>query len=91
VIPGQPEFPPLIKPYYRIGEVARLLDESTPTVRYWQAEFAIRDERSKKGQRVFSRKAVSELFEIRDLLRNWRFTIAGARAFIRGVTTRRSA
>lgn len=92
MIPGQFEgLPLLVKPYYRIGEVSRLLDEPTHTVRYWQAEFSIRDERSKSGQRVFSRKAVSELFEVRDLLRNWRLTIAGAKAFIFGITNRRIA
>lgn len=34
--PGQFEGLPLLtKPYYRIGEVSRLLDESTCTVRYY--------------------------------------------------------
>jgi DNA-binding transcriptional MerR regulator len=69
----------ITKPYYRIGEVATLLGESTVTVRYWQHEFKVRDERARSGQRVFSRSTVALLFAIKDLLRHWRFTIAGAK------------
>lgn len=69
----------ITKPYYRIGEVAKMLGESTATLRFWQKEFSVRDERSKKGQRVFSRTTVAKLFAIRHLLREWKFTIPGAK------------
>jgi len=69
----------ITNPYYRIGEVASLLGETVETVRYWQTEFSLRDERSKSGQRVFSRTTVAKLFAIRSLLCEWQFTIAGAK------------
>lgn len=63
----------------RIGKVAELLGVKPHVIRFWEQEFGIRSERSRRGQRVYSRSAVGRLIAIHDLLRNWGFTIAGAR------------
>jgi DNA-binding transcriptional MerR regulator len=63
----------------RIGRVAALLGEKTHTIRFWEQEFDVRPERSRSGQRVYSRSSVARFIAIHDLLRNWGFTIAGAR------------
>lgn len=66
--------------WYRIGEVARLLDEKTHVLRFWEAEFrCIRPSKSRSGQRVYSDKDVELLREIKRLLKEERFTIEGAR------------
>jgi DNA-binding transcriptional MerR regulator len=68
------------KMYYRIGEVASLVGVEPHVLRYWEREFrTIRPTKSAKGQRIYSRRDVSTLVQIRELLYNQGFTIAGAR------------
>jgi DNA-binding transcriptional MerR regulator len=83
--------PGLVKLYLRIGEVAELVGVQPHVLRYWEMEFrgAIRPQKSKKGQRVYSRQDVERLLKVKDLLRNQGFTIAGARKVLReGVSTK---
>jgi DNA-binding transcriptional MerR regulator len=77
--------PGLVKLYLRIGEVAELVGVQPHVLRYWEMEFrgAIRPQKSKKGQRVYSRQDVERLLKVKDLLRNQGFTIAGARKVLR--------
>lgn len=68
------------KLFFRIGEVAGLVGVEPHVLRYWEREFrSIRPTKSKKGQRVYSRKDVENLFRVRDLLYREGFTIAGAK------------
>lgn len=68
------------KQYFRIGEVARLLDIPSHVLRYWETEFrAVRPTKSASGQRVYSRRDVERLQLIKRLLRDERYTIEGAR------------
>lgn len=64
---------------YRIGAVAKLLGEPTHVIRFWQKQFGVRDERSKKRQRVFSEATVCKLLLIQALLRVELYTISGAK------------
>jgi DNA-binding transcriptional MerR regulator len=86
--------PGLVKLYLRIGEVAELVGVQPHVLRYWETEFrgAIRPQKSKKGQRVYSRQDVERLLKVKDLLRNQGFTIAGARKVLReGVSNKLEA
>lgn len=67
-------------PFMRIGELAALLGEPTYVLRFWEAEFGIKPQRSKRGQRVYTPRHVADFIAIRKLLREWKFTIEGARA-----------
>ncbi|RYG65694.1 MerR family transcriptional regulator, partial [bacterium] len=68
------------KLYFRIGEVADLVGVEPHVLRYWEREFrTIRPSKSAKGQRVYSRRDVENLFRVRELLYTQGFTIAGAR------------
>lgn len=68
------------KLFFRIGEVAGLVGVEPHVLRYWEREFrSIRPTKSKKGQRVYSRKDVENLLRVRDLLYREGFTIAGAK------------
>jgi len=76
------DFP--VKLYYRIGEVAELVGVERHTLRYWETEFSsIRPQKSRRGQRVYSRRDVQKLLKVKDLLHNQGFTIAGARKRLR--------
>lgn len=68
------------KLYFRIGEVADLLDVKPYVLRYWETEFPdIKPSKSKSGQRLYKRRDVEMLVRIKDLLYRDRFTINGAR------------
>jgi len=68
------------KLYFRIGEVSRLLDVEPFVVRFWETEFpALAPKKSDTGQRLFRRKDVELLLQIKHLLYEKKFTIEGAR------------
>ena len=72
------------KPYFKIGEVARLCAVKPYVLRYWETEFrSIRPQKTKSQQRLYKRKDVELLLKIRALLYDERFTIEGARARLR--------
>ena len=68
-----------VKLYYRIGEVAEIVGVEPHVLRYWETEFrSIRPQKSRKGQRIYSRRDVDKLLKVKDLLYTHGFTIAGA-------------
>jgi DNA-binding transcriptional MerR regulator len=73
-----------VKLYYRIGEVSQIVGVEPHVLRYWETEFrSIRPQKSRKGQRVYSRRDVDKLLRVKDLLYTHRFTIEGARRRLR--------
>ena len=67
------------KTYFKIGEVAKFLEVEPYVLRYWETEFKILDpEKTKSGQRVYKHDDIELLFQIRTLLYEEMFTIAGA-------------
>src|SRR4051812_17140548 len=74
-----------VKLYYRIGEVAHIVGVEPHVLRYWETEFrSIRPEKSRKGQRIYSRRDVETLLKVKELLYGHRYTIAGAKRKLRG-------
>lgn len=72
------------KVYYPIGEVAKMLCEQTSLIRYWANEFKILKPRTnKKGDRYFRPEDVKSLYLIYDLIRVRKFTIEGAKEFLK--------
>lgn len=72
------------KLFFRIGEVAEIVGVEPHVLRYWETEFrSIRPEKSRKGQRVYSRRDVDTLLRVKDLLYGHRYTIAGAKRKLR--------
>lgn len=68
------------KLYFRIGEVSRLAGVKPYVLRYWESEFSgISPKKSGTGQRLYRRKDVELILEIKRLLYDKRFTIEGAR------------
>jgi len=72
------------KQYYTIGEVAKMFQENQSLIRYWESEFDIlKPRKNKKGDRYFRPIDVKNLVLIYDLLRRRKFTIDGARDFLK--------
>lgn len=68
------------KPYFRIGQVARLLKVEPHVLRYWESVFPqLQPVRAPSRQRLYRRRDVEMLIVIKRLLHQQGFTIAGAR------------
>ena len=70
---------------YGIGEIAEIFGETVPTIRYWADEFDefVHPRRNGKGDRIFSPDDLQSLKIIRHLVRERKFTLAGARNRLR--------
>jgi DNA-binding transcriptional MerR regulator len=69
------------KLYFKIGEVAALLETKTHVLRYWETEFSqLQPVKSRSNQRLYRRSDVEIALTIRDLLYRRGFTISGARS-----------
>lgn len=72
------------KQYYSIGEVAGMFRENQSLIRYWETEFDIlKPMKNRKGDRFFRPVDVKNLVLIYDLLRRRKFTIEGAKEFLK--------
>ena len=72
------------KPYFKIGEAARLCAVKPFVLRYWETEFrSLKPQKTRSRQRLYRRSDVEHLLRIRHLLYEERFTIQGARARLR--------
>jgi DNA-binding transcriptional MerR regulator len=68
------------KNLFRIGEVSRLTETKAFVLRYWETEFpTLQPVKSPKGHRLYRREDISTVLEIKRLLYDEGFTIAGAR------------
>ena len=72
------------KEYFRIGEVAEIAQVEPYVLRFWETEFGkLRPSKTRTSQRVYSRRDVSLVLRIRDLLYEEGYTISGARRRLR--------
>lgn len=72
------------KQYYPIGEVAAMFRENQSLIRYWETEFDILEPRkNRKGDRYFRPVDIKNLVLIYDLLRRRKFTIEGAKEYLK--------
>lgn len=72
------------KQYYSIGDVAAMFKEKTSLIRYWENEFGIlKPKKNKKGDRLFRPEDVKNLKMIYHLLRERKYTIEGAKEFLK--------
>ena len=68
------------KELFRIGEVSRLTSTKTFVLRFWESEFpTLQPVKSPSGHRLYRREDIETVFEIKRLLYEQGFTIAGAR------------
>ena len=68
------------KLFYKIGEVSKIAGVEPYVLRYWETEFPfLKPRKSKSGQRIYIKKDLDLIFQIKDLLYKERFTIEGVR------------
>ncbi len=76
---GAPE-----KMFYKIRDVAQIADVKTHVLRYWESEFpTLKPHKNKNGQRIYSRKEIDLILEIKRLLYVEKYSIAGAKQYFR--------
>jgi DNA-binding transcriptional MerR regulator len=72
------------KPFFKIGETARMCGVKPYVLRYWETEFrSLKPQKTRSHQRLYRHRDVELLLRIRHLLYEERFTIEGARARLR--------
>jgi DNA-binding transcriptional MerR regulator len=66
--------------YYSISEVSEMIGVKPHVLRYWETQFKmLRPKKGRGGARMYRKRDVEILFEVKQLLYDHRFTIAGAR------------
>ncbi len=79
---GQSEIPD--KQYFKIGEASALADVKSYVLRFWETEFkGINPKRTSSGQRLYRRVDVELILQIKYLLHEKKFTIQGARQYLK--------
>ena len=72
------------KLFFKIGEVADLAGVEQHVLRYWEDEIdSLKPAKNKSGQRLYQKKDVELVLEIKRLLYEEKFTIAGAKSKLR--------
>ena len=72
------------KQYFKIGEVAEIAGVEPYVLRYWETEFkAIRPEKTRSNQRLYRRRDVEAVLQVKRLLYDEGFRIDGAKRRLR--------
>ena len=68
------------KLFYKIGEVSKISGVESYVLRYWETEFPfLRPRKNKSGQRVYIKKDLELILQVKKLLYQERYTIEGVR------------
>ncbi len=68
------------KLYYSISEVSRITGLEQHVLRYWESQFQeLNPAKNRAGNRIYTNKDISLIFEIKKLVREEGFTIEGAK------------
>ena len=71
---------PTKKIFYKIGEIAELLNVNVSLIRFWEKEFSVlKPKKNKKGNRLFTSKDFDNLKIIYHLVKVRGYTLEGAR------------
>jgi DNA-binding transcriptional MerR regulator len=74
----------IAKLYYTITEVSKIIGEEQHVLRYWEREFPqLKPQKNRAGNRVYTSKDLAVLRVIQRLLRVERYTVAGAREYLK--------
>ena len=68
------------KLYFKIGEVAEILQVRTSVLRFWESEFRfLKPEKGTTGQRLYTKNEVELLLQVKRLLYDEKYTIQGVK------------
>jgi DNA-binding transcriptional MerR regulator len=75
---------PIEKVYFSIGEVAEQTGLNPSLLRYWETEFEkyLQPKKNSKGVRMYTKKDLGRIEEIRHLVKDRGFTLQGARDYL---------
>jgi DNA-binding transcriptional MerR regulator len=77
--------------YFKIGDVARICELETYVLRFWETQFPqLKPNKSGTGQRLYRRRDVELVLEIKRLVHGEGYTLSGARQALEQVRHRRS-
>ena len=66
--------------FYKIGEISSILEVEPHVLRYWETEFTfLKPRKNSTGQRIYTRKDLELVLQIKNLLYKEKYTIAGVR------------
>ncbi|MBI4849647.1 MAG: MerR family transcriptional regulator [Nitrospirae bacterium] len=66
--------------FYKIGEISEITELESYVLRYWETEFPfLKPRKNKTGQRIYTRKDLEIILQIKNLLYKEKYTIAGVR------------
>ena len=72
------------KLYYSIGEISRKTGLKQYVLRYWETEFShIKPSKNRAGNRIYKESDYNNIKELKDLLHNKKFTIKGAKQYLK--------
>ena len=70
------------KVYYKIGEVSHIADLPAYVLRFWESEFGfLKPKKSRGRQRLYMRRDIETVLEIKRMLYEQGYTIAGLKRF----------
>ena len=66
--------------FFKIGEISTIAEIESHVLRYWESEFSfLKPRKNKTGQRVYTRKDLEIVLQIKNLLYKEKYTIAGVK------------
>jgi DNA-binding transcriptional MerR regulator len=75
------------KLYYSISEVSRIADLEQYVLRYWESEFdELKPAKNRAGNRIYTNRDIKLILYIKQLLRDERYTIEGAKQVLEDYT-----
>ena len=78
------------KLYYKIGEVSQITGVEPYVLRYWESEFKIISPvRTNSKQRLYRKRDLELILEVKKLLYKEKFTIAGAKKRLQELKSQR--
>lgn len=81
---GLPDMEVPEKMFYKIRDVAKIMGVKAHVLRYWESEFStLSPKKNRSGQRTYTRKDIDSALEIKRLLHEERFSIAGAKRYMK--------
>ncbi len=71
------------KLYYSISEVSRIAAIEQYVLRYWETEFEqLKPQKNRAGNRIYTNKDIQLILYIKELLREKKYTIEGAKKIL---------
>jgi DNA-binding transcriptional MerR regulator len=68
------------KLYYSISEVSKITEVEQYVLRYWETEFEqLKPQKNRAGNRIYTNKDIQTILLIKNLLRDKKYTIEGAK------------